>query len=86
LPGIEIGGVRYSYLEAGTGPLLIFGHGTFGGEELFRSQVDALASHYRCVAVDWPGHGESGYDPAGWTVQSLVDAVSAWEHAASRRR
>lgn len=75
MPKIEIAGVDYAYTEAGTGPLLIFGHGTFGGKALFRSQVDALAGRYRCVAFDWPGHGESGYEPGGWTVQSLVDAV-----------
>ncbi len=73
--------MRLSYLEAGAGPLLIFGHGTFGGKALFRTQIESLSSRYRCVAFDWPGHGESAYDPNGWTVQSLVDAVPEFIHA-----
>ncbi len=71
----QMGGVRYAYIERGKGPLLLFGHGTFGGKELFIEQIEELAEEFRCVAIDWPGHGQSGYDPAGWGVDDLVDDV-----------
>ncbi len=73
----QIGGVRYAYIEQGEGPLLVFAHGTFGGKELFSPQIEQLAGEFHCVAIDWPGHGQSGYDPAGWGVDDLVDDVPA---------
>lgn len=72
-----VGNIAYAYIEAGEGPLVLFGHGTFGGKELFLPQIEELSSEFRCVAIDWPGHGQSGYDPAGWGVDQLVDDVPA---------
>ncbi len=72
-----IDGVRYAYVEAGTGPLLLFAHGTFGSKETFAPQVSRLSDRYRCVSIDLPGHGDSGYDPRGWGVGNLVRAVPA---------
>jgi pimeloyl-ACP methyl ester carboxylesterase len=72
---IELDGVRWAYAEHGSGPLVLFFHGTLAGKQMFARQVEALSDRYRCVAFDWPGHGDSGYDPAGWTVPDLVDAV-----------
>ncbi len=73
----EIDGVRWAYSERGSGPLMLFFHGTFSGKTLFASQIDSLCKDYRCVAVDWPGHGESGFNTNGWTVQDLVRGVPA---------
>lgn len=73
----QIGDVRYAYVSQGEGPLVLFGHGTFGAKELFRPQVEQLAGRFRCVAFDWPGHGQSGYDPGGWTADDLVSQVPA---------
>lgn len=72
---VQVGESRYAYIEAGEGPLLLFGHGTFGGKELFEPQLDQLSPHFRCVALDWLGHGESNYRPGGWRVEDLVADV-----------
>lgn len=72
---LTIGKREYAYLEEGRGPLLLFGHGTYGGKELFESQIASLSSSYRCVAVDWPGHGGTTFAPEGWGVDELVDDV-----------
>ena len=61
-PYIEVGGVRYAYLERGSGPLIVFFHGTLSAKESFLESIAELSSEYRCVAFDWPGHGESTYD------------------------
>src|SRR5690349_12577743 len=74
---IDVNGILYAYIEAGVGPLVLLGHGTFGGKELLRPQLDRLSEAWRAVAIDWPGHGESGFRPDGWTVDDLVDAVPA---------
>lgn len=71
----QIGSIRYAYREAGDGPLLLLGHSTFSGKEMFDSQLEALSPHFRCVAVDWRGHGQTGFDPAGWRAEDVVADV-----------
>jgi pimeloyl-ACP methyl ester carboxylesterase len=77
MPQIIVDRVRYAYVEAGTGPLLLFAHGTFGSKEMFAPQIARLSDRYRCVSIDLPGHGASGYDPRGWGIGDLVRAVPA---------
>jgi|GEM_PF-2228248 len=74
---LPINGIDYACIEAGSGPLVLFMHGTFGGKQLLVPQVDHLSRWFRCVAFDWPGHGESGYKAGGWTVDDLIPAVPA---------
>jgi pimeloyl-ACP methyl ester carboxylesterase len=71
----DIDGVRWTFTERGTGPLVLLLHGTLSSAAMFDVLLDALADRYRCVAVDWPGHGKSGFNPAGWTADDLVDGV-----------
>lgn len=72
---IKIDGVRWAYTERGAGPLVVFMHGLLATSAMFDELIDSLADRYRCVAVDWPGHGRSGFDPAGWTVEDLLCGV-----------
>jgi pimeloyl-ACP methyl ester carboxylesterase len=74
---LDINGVGYACVEAGTGPLLILCHGTFGGKRLMLPQLEHLTRFCRCVAFDWRGHGGSGYVPQGWTADDLVEDVAA---------
>jgi pimeloyl-ACP methyl ester carboxylesterase len=72
---IDVDGIRWAYEEAGEGPLLLLFHGTLSGKAVYRDQLPVLSSRCRAVALDWPGHGDSGFDPAGWTVSDLVATV-----------
>ena len=74
---LPINGIEYACAEAGEGPLVLFMHGTFGGKQLLYPQVECLSRFCRCVAFDWPGHGDSGYKAGGWTVNDLISAVPA---------
>lgn len=75
MPVVKVRDIEYGYIEAGDGPLVIAAHGTFGGKELFQPQLQRLSTRFHSVSIDWPGHGESSYDPSGWTVDDLVDDV-----------
>ena len=77
MPHVEVGTVEYAYTERGSGPLVIFLHGTLSGKKSFARTIEQPRSGYRYVAFDWPGHGESTCDPTGWSVEDLVDAVPA---------
>lgn len=74
---LDVNGVGYACVEKGKGPLLLLGHGTFGGKQLMLPQLDHLSRFFRTVAFDWRGHGESDCAPAGWTADDLVEDVAA---------
>ena len=72
---LVLDGRRWTYLEEGDGPLLVLFHGSLSYKEVFRPQLTALARTRRVVAFDWPGHGGTEFDPAGWAVADLVAAA-----------
>lgn len=72
-----IDGVPWAWEASGEGPCVCLFHGTFGSRAVWDSAVAELATRYRCIAVDWPGHGRSGFDPGGWSVRDLVHGVPA---------
>lgn len=74
---LAIKGVELACLEAGSGPLVLLMHGTFAGKQLMIPQLLHLSRHFRCVAFDWPGHGESGAIAGGWTAEDLVPLLPA---------
>lgn len=78
---LDVNGIRYACVEAGEGPLLLLSHGTFGGKRLLLPQLGHLRHFFRCVAFDWRGHGESGFDPKGWKADDLVEDQAALIHA-----
>src|SRR5262249_36869057 len=52
--------LRVRYIEVGRGPTVVMIHGNAGSIEDFEfGVIQALASNYRVIAVDRPGHGKS---------------------------
>src|SRR5689334_16654459 len=81
MPVATLNRTAYAYVDEGSGPLIVFGHGLLAGREMFRAQIDALKDRYRCVSVDWPGHGDTGFAPGGWTMWDMArDAAALVEH------
>ena len=73
-------GVRLHYLEAGSGPLLVFVPGWTMPAEIWDFQIRHFAASYRVVALDPRGHGRSekpayGYFPSrrGQDIGELLD-------------
>ena len=73
MPEASVNGTRYAYLDEGSGPLLFFGHGLLASKEMFRAQIATFSDRYRCVSVDWPGHGSSGNPPEGWDFWRMAE-------------
>jgi pimeloyl-ACP methyl ester carboxylesterase len=78
-------GCEVSILSAGIGPdVLLCLHGLGGTKASFLPTVAALADHYRVVAMDLPGFGESDkpigapYD-SEWFARSAFDVLDALE-------
>jgi pimeloyl-ACP methyl ester carboxylesterase len=72
-------GTRIAYTEAGGGPPLVLVHGITETHRAWEPVLPALSEHWRVVAVDLRGHGESDrkepYDPV--TLGNDVAAVVA---------
>src|ERR1700748_3552802 len=84
---VELGGIRSHYLQAGpsTGETIVLLHsGEFGaGAELcWERVIGALGRHYRVIAPDWLGFGESDriYDFAGGAARRLKHMSLVLEH------
>lgn len=70
---IDVRGVQYAFKDTGRGPLVMFGHSLAFDSSLFAAQADVLSRRFRCVRLDWPGHGRSRWRPEGWSAQDLID-------------
>jgi pimeloyl-ACP methyl ester carboxylesterase len=71
-------GVSISYLARGNGDVaLVFIHGGFADKTFWSEQVTAFAKEYRVVTVDLAGHGDSGSNRSGWTLDAFGEDVQA---------
>jgi pimeloyl-ACP methyl ester carboxylesterase len=59
----NVHGRTVSYVEAGSGPVLLFIHGMAGSTENWREVVEPLARTHTVIVPDLPGHGDS--EPGG---------------------
>ena len=57
------------------GPTLVFIHGWPDNASLWRNQVAALATDYRCVLVTLPNFGEESVKAGGFSFPELVDIL-----------
>jgi 2-hydroxy-6-oxo-6-(2'-aminophenyl)hexa-2,4-dienoate hydrolase len=65
---VDAGGLRTHYLEAGSGPVLILIHGGGAGADSagnWKGTIEAFARHFRVLAMDMVGFGDTDKpDPA----------------------
>jgi 3-oxoadipate enol-lactonase len=84
MPTLEVNGVELAYDDHGSGLPLILIHGWGGTRTVWAQQIEAFARNHRVIAVDLPGHGDSGrpagdhhYSPAACAadIHALADAL-----------
>jgi sigma-B regulation protein RsbQ len=64
-------------MAEGQGDLtLIFVHGSFIDSSYWREQMETFRARYRVIAIDLPGHGESGRNRKEWSIQDFARDVS----------
>jgi pimeloyl-ACP methyl ester carboxylesterase len=56
---ISVGGKALAYREAGEGQALVLLHGIGSGSASWLFQLEGLSEHYRMIAWDAPGYGDS---------------------------
>jgi pimeloyl-ACP methyl ester carboxylesterase len=80
---IQVGDARVAYLDDGTGPPLLLLHGCPFSSYIWRHVIPLLRPHFRCIAPDLLGLGDTETPPdADWalpaqsaTVVGLLDAL-----------
>lgn len=65
-----------SAITAGQGATVVFIHGVGLRTEAWGAQLDALSPHYRVVAVDMPGHGESALPAGDLSLSDYTDGIA----------
>lgn len=63
--------------DVGTGPALVFVHGLGSDRTRWAPVIERLAGDFRCIAVDLPGHGESGDDGSD-ALSATVAVHEVW--------
>ncbi|MGW5316126.1 alpha/beta fold hydrolase [Nocardia thailandica] len=62
-------------------PTVVFGHGLLFGGWMFRDQIATLRARYRCVTIDWRGHGLTPPTATGYDMDTLTgDALALLDH------
>ena len=68
---VDLGDLRLSILEAGTGDPVIFVHGVVTTSNIFPKYVAAYSPEFRGIAVDLRGYGDSDKPPSGFTIDQF---------------
>ncbi len=73
---LRANGIRFHYVEAGDGPLLLLLHGFPEFWYSWRHQIPVLATRFRVVAPDLRGYNETEKPASGYDVRTLVEDVA----------
>jgi 3-oxoadipate enol-lactonase len=68
---VDIGDLRLSVLEAGTGDHVIYVHGVVTTSNIFPKYVGAYQPRFRGIAVDLRGYGDSEKPATGFTINQF---------------
>ena len=72
-PGtITLHGRAVSYVEQGSGPVLLLIHGMAGSSQNWQAVIEPLARHHTVVAPDLPGHGASEPGAGDYSLGALA--------------
>ena len=70
--------IQHFYIEKGTGEPLILLHGNGEDSSYFSHQIDAFAKHFRVIALDTRGHGNTPRGEAPFTIRQFADDLLAF--------
>ncbi|MCF4994875.1 alpha/beta fold hydrolase [Pseudomonas syringae] len=67
MPFVTIDGQALHYIDQGSGPAVLLAGSYLWDQTMWAPQIAALSPHYRVIALDLWGHGDSGPMPQGTT-------------------
>ncbi|MBW1767220.1 MAG: alpha/beta fold hydrolase [Deltaproteobacteria bacterium] len=79
---IDVNGLNIEYLEGGKGDPLVLIHGFGANKDNWTRIGKYLTPHFRVIALDLPGFGESAKDPEGdYRISNQAEWVKAFVKA-----
>ena len=73
MPKIIVNGIELHYEDSGGDKEpIVFCHGLICNRHMFEDQVKALKAQYRCVTLDFRGHGDSEVPASDCSMNSLA--------------
>lgn len=67
--------VRWHFVEAGEGPVLLLMHGIPQSWCMWRPILPELANHFRCIAIDLKGYGQSDKGRGDYRHEGVAEQV-----------
>ena len=88
---ISVGGLNIFYREAGkkTSPTLLLLHGFPTASHMFRNLIPILSEHYRIVAPDFPGFGQTdlpNHKEFAYTFANLAELIGKFTEAVGLKK
>jgi 3-oxoadipate enol-lactonase len=78
MPHVQVEGITINYDVQGEGePLLLIPY-TSADHACYAFQLPAYTDHFRCIALDLPGSGESDMPPGPYSTEGYADQVAAF--------
>ncbi len=72
---VDVHGHPISFIEAGSGPVLLLIHGMAGTCVNWEAVIEPLAIHHTVIAPDFPGHGASAPGGGDYALGSLASGL-----------
>lgn len=72
---INIDGLNINYIDCGEGKPVLMLHGWGSSTAAYNGIINAIGGSYRCIALDFPGCGESDIMDRPWTLDDYTDLV-----------
>jgi pimeloyl-ACP methyl ester carboxylesterase len=72
---IEVHGSEVSFVEVGSGPVLLLIHGMAGTCANWESVIEPLALNHTVLAPDFPGHGDSAPGGGDYSLGALASGL-----------
>jgi pimeloyl-ACP methyl ester carboxylesterase len=73
---IGVNGVRLAYTLSGQGDTIVFLHGWMCNQTFWRAQCEEpVRRNYRCLTIDFRGHGNSEVPTSGYSLEQLTSDV-----------
>jgi haloacetate dehalogenase len=70
---VQANGIKQHYLSAGQGPTVVLLHGFPETSYAWRHQMPALAAHYRVLAPDLRGYGDTEKPASGYDKRTMAN-------------
>lgn len=73
----DLNGVQIAYDDVGSGRAVVLIHGFPLSRRMWRPQFSALQEHFRVIAPDLRGHGESSVPPGPYSMDTMAEDIAA---------